>query len=103
VQPRPTNPFSYGDLALDETFTDRRAELKALEADMSNGLNVAIIAPRRYGKSSLVRRASQDLVSKGVLVAEVDLMKTPTKAKFAASLAKAIHSDLASVMFKAKE
>jgi uncharacterized protein len=103
VEPRTTNPFSYGDLALDDAFTDRRAELKALEADMLNGLNVAIIAPRRYGKSSLVRRASQHLVSKGVLVAEVDLMKTPTKAKFAGTLAKAIHSDLASVLFKAKE
>jgi uncharacterized protein len=100
---RISNPFYYGDLAIDEAFTDRDAELKTLEADMRNGQNVAIIAPRRYGKSSLVRRASQELVAEGVLIAEVDLMKTPTKAKLAAKLAKAIHSELASVMFKAKE
>ena len=54
---------------------------------MRNGHNVALIAPRRYGKSSLVRRATQDLVAKGVLVAEVDLMKTPTKEKLASALA----------------
>src|SRR5690242_18035856 len=57
------NPFQYGDLALDEAFTDRRAELDALRADMVNGQNVAIIAPRRFGKSSLVKRAAQELVT----------------------------------------
>ena len=70
---------------------------------MQNGRNVALIAPRRYGKSSLVRRASQELARKGVLVAEVDLMKTPTKERFASHLARAIHDDLASPMFKARE
>ena len=100
---RKSNPFYFGDLALDEAFTDREAELKSLKSDILNGLNVALIAPRRYGKSSLVRRAIQELMADGVLVAEVDLMKTPTKAKLASKLARAIHSELASTMFKAKD
>jgi uncharacterized protein len=100
---RVSNPFHYGDLALDEAFTNRERELEALKADVRNGQNVAIIAPRRYGKSSLVRRASQELLGEGVLVAEVDLMKTPTKEKLASKLARSIHDDLASVVFKAKE
>jgi uncharacterized protein len=100
---RVSNPFYFGDLALDEAFTDRADELKALKADMLNGQNVALIAPRRYGKSSLVRRASQELIADGVLIAEVDLMKATSKERFAAQLARAIHDDLASVMFKAKE
>jgi AAA+ ATPase superfamily predicted ATPase len=104
VTPRVSNPFYYGDLALDEAFTDRKNELKSLEADMRNGQNVAVIAPRRYGKSSLVRRATQELLARGVLVAEVDLMKTPTKEKLAAALARAIHRDLAKgVVAKARE
>ena len=49
---RASNPFHYGDLALDEAFTDRESELEALQADIRNGQNVAIIAPRRYGKTS---------------------------------------------------
>jgi hypothetical protein len=97
------NPFYFGDLALDEAFTDRKEELKALEADMQNGRNVALIAPRRYGKSSLVRRATQHLVRRGVLVADVDLMKTPTKERFASHLARAIHDGVASRMFRARE
>ena len=100
---RVANPFYFGDLALDEAFTDRRDELKALKNDMLNGQNVALIAPRRYGKSSLVRRATQELLGKGVLVVEVDLMKAPTKERFASHLARAIHADLASPIFKAKE
>jgi hypothetical protein len=100
---RISNPFHYGDLALDEAFTNRESELEALKADMRNGQNVAIIAPRRYGKSSLVRRASQQLLGEGLLVAEVDLMKTPTKEKLASKLARSIHDDLATVVYKAKE
>jgi len=97
------NPFQYGDLALDEAFTDRARELEALEADIRNGHNVAIIAPRRLGKSSLVRRATQELLAEGVLVVEVDLMSTPSKEKLAAKLAGSIHDDLATVLYKAKE
>ncbi|HEY8706159.1 MAG TPA: ATP-binding protein, partial [Gaiellaceae bacterium] len=97
------NPFHYGDLALDEAFTDRVPELAALKADIRNGQNVAIIAPRRYGKSSLVRRATQELLAEDFLVVEVDLMSTPSKEKFAAKLAKSIHDDVATVLFKAKE
>ena len=100
---RVVNPFYFGDLAVDEAFTDRRDELKSLKADMLNGRNVALIAPRRYGKSSLVRRASQELQRNGVLVAEVDLMKAPTKERFASHLARAIHDDVASPMFKARD
>ena len=97
------NPFHYGDLALDEAFTDREDELAALKADVLNGQNVAIIAPRRYGKSSLVKRATQELLAEGVLVVEVDLMRTPSKEKLAAKLAQSIHDDVASLIFKAKE
>jgi AAA+ ATPase superfamily predicted ATPase len=97
------NPFFFGDLALDEAFTDRDEELASLEQDMLNGQNVALIAPRRYGKSSLVRRASQRLVAGGVRVAEVDLMKTPTKERLASHLARAIHDDIASTTTKARE
>ena len=44
------NPFTFGDLALDQAFTDREQELRELTADMRNGQNVLVYAPRRYGK-----------------------------------------------------
>jgi uncharacterized protein len=98
-----TNPFRYGALALDDAFTDRQAELAELAADIRNGQDVVIVAPRRYGKSSLVWRAVQRLVRERVLVAQVNLMTTPTKEKLAEKLAETIHDDIASTLFRAKE
>jgi hypothetical protein len=99
----PTNPFRYGALALDDSFTNRTAELAELRADIVNGQDVVIFAPRRFGKSSLVWRVAQEAGREGVLVAQVDLMTTPTKEKLAEKLAKAIHDDIASPLLRAKE
>ena len=98
-----TNPFRFGALALDESFTDRAEEIEELRSDEMNGQDVVIVAPRRYGKSSLVWRVSQELIADGVLVAQVDLLTTPTKEKLAEKLAKTIHEDVASVLFRARE
>jgi uncharacterized protein len=97
------NPFRFGALALDEAFTDRDAELRELVADVRNGQDVVVLAPRRYGKSSLVWCAAQRLVRHKVLVAQVDLMTTPTVARLADRLARAIHDDIASPLFRAKD
>jgi hypothetical protein len=99
----PTNPFRYGALAFDEAFTDREVELKELKADIRNGQDVVIFAPRRYGKSSLVLRATRDLARTGVLVAQVDLMTAPTKEKLAEKLATEIHRRIASRLYRARE
>jgi hypothetical protein len=98
-----SNPFIFGALALDEAFTDRAAELKELAADIRNGQDVLVFAPRRYGKSSLVLRAAQEAIAKKVLVAYCDLMKTPTKERFAAALAQTIYDDIASPVGHALE
>ena len=97
------NPFQFGALALDEAFTDREAEIAELRADVRNGQDVVVFAPRRYGKSSLVWRAIQELARDRVLVASVDLMTTPTPAKLAEKLARAIHDDIASPLLRARE
>ncbi len=99
-----TNPFRYGDLALDRAFTNRTDEIKELRSDMRNGQNVVVFAPRRYGKSSLIWRAAQELIRSGdVLVAQVDLMKAPTKERFAEKLAASIYEEIASPLFKIRD
>jgi hypothetical protein len=100
---REVNPFRFGPLALDESFTDRQAEIDSLVADARNGQDVVVFAPRRYGKSSLVWRVAQELVKDDVLVAQVDLMRTPTKDQLAAKLAKTIHDELATRLWNARE
>jgi len=99
----PSNPFRFGSLALDDEFADREGELRELLADALAGQDVVLFAPRRYGKSSLVWRLTQELIKGETLVAQVDLMTTPTPAKLAEKLARTIHDDIASPLIRAKE
>jgi hypothetical protein len=98
-----SNPFRYGSLALDEAFTDRERELAELTADILNGQDVVVFAPRRFGKTSLVWRVQQEVIAQGVLVAHVDLMAAATKERLAEKLAKTIHEDIASSLDRARE
>lgn len=99
----PSNPFRFGPLALDDGFTDRATELRELCDDARNGQDVVVFAPRRYGKTSLIWRVAQTLGREDVLVAQVDLMRTPTKEKLAEKLAETIYEDLATPLFRARE
>jgi len=97
------NPFRFGGLAFDDAFADREDEVTELTRDIRNGQDVVVFAPRRYGKSSLVWASQRALAADDVLVAQVDLMTTPTKERFAATLAAAIYEDIASPLGRVKE
>jgi hypothetical protein len=97
------NPFHFGALALDESFTDREGERAELASDIRNGQDVVVIARRRLGKSSLAWSAAQLVGSDGVLVAQVDLMTTPTKERLASALAGSIFEQIASTLERVKE
>ena len=99
----PANPFRYGSLALDEAFADREAEVQELKFDVMNGQDVVIFAPRRFGKSSLVWKVMRQLEDERALVAYVNLMTTPSKARLAGRLAAAIHAGIASPLERARE
>ncbi|HSK17121.1 MAG TPA: ATP-binding protein [Gaiellaceae bacterium] len=89
-----TNPFTFGALALDAAFADRETEVRELLADMRNGQDALVYAPRRYGKSSLVHTTTQRAAREGILVGYCDLMRTPTKERLAAALARTVYRDL---------
>jgi hypothetical protein len=97
------NPFRYGALALDDAFTNRENEIRELTRDILNGQDAVVLAPRRYGKTSLVWRVIQEVVKKKVLVAQVNLMTTPTKERLAEKLAASIYENVASALFRARE
>jgi hypothetical protein len=97
------NPFLFGSVARDAAFANRTREVAELAADIRNGQDVVVFAPRRYGKSSLVAAACSMLAKEGVLVAQVDLMTTPTKERFAAALAAAIYEGIASPLERIRD
>ncbi len=83
------NPFHYGTPVEGEFFTGRRAELDALVARMRDGINVVLVSPRRYGKTSL-HRAAQARLSAGrarAAVIEVNLLRAGSPVRLAGMLA----------------
>lgn len=59
-------------------FIGRKKELKHLRKCLKEGQNVALLAPRRFGKSSLIAQALKQFKKEGHLTAYVDLFSAPT-------------------------
>ena len=55
------NPFLIRGYAGSEYFCDRVAETRSLVSALSNGRDVTLVAPRRYGKTGLIHNAFQKL------------------------------------------
>ncbi len=68
------NPFSYGSPVEGARFAGRAEELAALTARMRDGINVVVISPRRYGKTSLLRRAIRQHRQSGGAVLHVNVL-----------------------------
>ncbi len=58
---RRNNPFLTSGYDGPETFCDREQETSDLVSAMENGRNVTLIAPRRYGKTGLIRNMMKRL------------------------------------------
>ena len=54
-------PFEYGSIAENEYFIDRIEDRRDLKTFLGGGINVMLISPRRWGKSSLVKAAMEEL------------------------------------------
>ena len=55
------NPFSLEPYTTKERFCDREQELKDIISFLTNGSNVTLISPRRYGKTGLIFRTFDTL------------------------------------------
>lgn len=54
---KPNNPFLIAGYHSPEFFCDREAETAVILEALHNGRNVTLIAPRRMGKTGLIRHA----------------------------------------------
>jgi hypothetical protein len=84
------NPFIYGEIVPGEAFADREAELDRLIEDLRAGQKVFLISPRRYGKSSLVRRALTTLARQGALTVELTVSSYSSYVSFLEGYARAL-------------
>ena len=66
------SPFVFGRKAVGEKFTDREPETKLLVSNFQNKVNTVLISPRRWGKSSLVKKACDLVAGEKTVVIQLD-------------------------------
>lgn len=77
------NPFYFGNEVYDDDFCNRVQELQELKKDSASGQNILIYAPRRFGKTSLLKKLKQDLdKDKEYKVIFVDLFSVSSLEEF---------------------
>lgn len=89
------NPFLIGKYLSDKYFCDRTSETAFLYKQIINGRDVAIISPRRMGKSGLIHHFfNQPLVRENYYVFYIDIYSTTSLAEFVYLLGKEIYTQL---------
>jgi hypothetical protein len=87
---RNQNPFVYGEVVPAAAFVDRVDELDRIVGDLAAGQKIFLISPRRYGKSSLIRRALASMSARGALTIEVTVSTFSSYVAFLEGYARAV-------------
>lgn len=77
-----TNPFKFGKIVYDKHFYNREKELRKIISTLSSGNNIALYAPRRYGKSSLIAKVLNNLEKEGYVCVHFDFMSVYSQKTF---------------------
>jgi AAA+ ATPase superfamily predicted ATPase len=85
------NPFYFRELPLDAPFCNRTDEIKELVSHAYNKANVVLYSPRRYGKTSLVKRVQNNLKNKGITTLYADFYGVDSVEDLSARLAACVY------------
>ena len=89
------NPFIVGKYVSDKYFCDRSEETTFLRKQIQNGRDVALISPRRIGKSGLIQHFfNQSDIKEQYYVFFIDIYATTSLAEFVYTLGKEIYAQL---------
>lgn len=76
------NPFKYGGVVSGQYFYDRQKECKLIKNDLRNGNNLVMYAPRRYGKTSLIKKVLEELETEDIKTIYIDFFNITNKKRF---------------------
>ena len=87
------NPFKYGREVSGRQFYDRHEAFNSLYSKLAGGsANVVMYAPRRYGKTSLVKKVLARFSGEGVPCVYFDLNRVESLERFCEAYASALYS-----------
>ena len=84
------NLFVFGRTVSGDAFTDREEETKKLVSNFKYGVNTFIVSPRRWGKTSLVKKAKSIAESSQLRVVYVDVQRCRSREEFCERFASAV-------------
>lgn len=83
-----TNPFKFGSVVDGKYFTDREEELEKISSYINGENHLILISPRRFGKTSLIRKIVNESERKYVFI-DMQIVLSPED--FAAQLLKRVY------------
>jgi hypothetical protein len=83
-------PYHFGSPVERSYFCDRTDELRVLAARMGGAIHVFVLSPRRYGKTSLIRRAAELVERDGGRCAFANLLFVTNEADLATTILQAV-------------
>ncbi|WP_368123328.1 ATP-binding protein [Bacteroides thetaiotaomicron] len=75
-------PFVFGVATSGDNFTDREKETQRLLLNFTHGVNTILISPRRWGKTSLVKKVAQLAQTKARKIVYLDIFSCRTESEF---------------------
>jgi len=84
------NPFYFGRIVGGEAFTNREQEVRRLCGNFKNGISTILISPRRWGKSSLVKKTGEMAQSQNLRMVYIDAFSLRKEADFYEAYAQAV-------------
>ena len=88
--------FIFGRPVEGDFFTDREAETSRLCSNFRAGVNTFLLSPRRWGKTSLVKKVKGLVHADDLKIVFVDVFKCKTPIEFSEAVASAVLSQTAS-------
>lgn len=82
--------FVFGKTVSGDAFTDREKETKKLISNFQYGINTFIVSPRRWGKTSLVKKAKSLAEDEHLKIVYVDVQKCRSKEDFCERFSSAV-------------
>jgi len=89
-----SNPFTMRVIPPDYPFCNRTSEQRELFSHAKNKANVVLFSPRRYGKTSLIKRLQTNLIAKDFFTVYADFFMATSENDIAKRIAKSIYTPI---------
>ena len=76
------NPFVFGKAVEGSYFTNRTKDAEHLEANLTHGINTILISPRRWEKTSLVKKVMANVIRPDIKIIYIDVFSCKSEYDF---------------------